>query len=116
MFPIRWNFPFRKKDGSIVNIEDAMSEGGGGYTLPTASANTKGGIKVGLGLKMVGEKLNLDAEPELPEYGIADAGKVLGVDETGELAWITVSGGSTFVRAKTIANGINVSTSAKEGE
>ena len=55
MFPLRWNFPFRKKDGSLVNIGDAM---GGDYTLPTASPSTKGGIKVGSGLSMDGEKLN----------------------------------------------------------
>ena len=30
MFPIPWNRLFRKKDGTLVNIEDAMSGGGGG--------------------------------------------------------------------------------------
>lgn len=35
-------------------------------------------------------------EPELPEYGIDDAGKVLSVDDTGELEWISNgSGGGT---------------------
>lgn len=58
MFPLRWNFPFRKKDGSMVNLEDAMSGGGGGYTLPTASADVKGGVKIGDGLQMVGEVLS----------------------------------------------------------
>ena len=88
MFPLKWNLPFRKKDGSLVKLSDAM---GGDYSLPTASASTKGGIKVGSGLTMIGEKLNADAQ--LPEHGIEDAGKVLGVDENGELAWVTVSGG-----------------------
>lgn len=64
MFPIPWNKAYRKKDGTIVNIDDAMGGGGGGS--------------------------------ELPDYGIEDAGKVLGVDENGELAWVTVSGGSNF--------------------
>lgn len=38
--------------------------GGGGipYTLPTMSAAIKGGAKVGNGLKMVGEKLNVDIQ------------------------------------------------------
>ena len=49
MFPIPWNFPFRKKDGSVTNISDAMS-GGGGQSLPIASESTLGGIKVGSGL------------------------------------------------------------------
>lgn len=54
MFPIPWNFPFRKKDGSLGKMEDL----GGSYTLPTASNNTKGGVKVGSGLTMQGEVLN----------------------------------------------------------
>ena len=59
MFPIPWNFPFKKKDGSTTTIDDAISAGGGGsYTLPTASAETKGGIKIGSGLSMSGEVLN----------------------------------------------------------
>ena len=60
MFPIRWNFPFRKKDGSISTIgaEIESGGGGGGYTLPTASAETKGGVKIGDGLSMNGEVLN----------------------------------------------------------
>lgn len=60
MFPIRWNFPFRKKDGSISTIgaEIESGGGGGGYTLPTASAETKGGVKIGTGLTMTGEVLS----------------------------------------------------------
>lgn len=59
MFPIPWNFPFKKKDGSTTTIDDAISAGGGGgYTLPTASGSTKGGIKIGSGLTMDGEVLN----------------------------------------------------------
>lgn len=57
MFPIPFNFPFRKKDGSITTMDDAISSGGGSYTLPTASAETKGGVKVGSGLTMDGETL-----------------------------------------------------------
>lgn len=59
MFPISWNSLFRKKDGAIVKMEDAMSGGGGGYTLPTASADTKGGVKIGSGLSMNGEILSV---------------------------------------------------------
>ena len=62
MFPLPWNKEYRKKDGTITTIDDAISQGGGGepYTLPTASANTKGGIKIGNGLSMTGETLNND--------------------------------------------------------
>lgn len=58
MFPIRWNFPFRKKDGSMSTIGAEIEEGGGSYTLPTASAETKGGVKIGSGLSMEGEVLS----------------------------------------------------------
>ena len=60
MFAIPWNFPFRKKDGSMSTLDSEISAGGGGetYTLPTASAETKGGIKIGAGLSMDGETLN----------------------------------------------------------
>ncbi len=60
MFPLRWNFPFRKKDGSISTIgaEIESGGGGGGYTLPTASAEIKGGVKIGSGLTMTGEVLS----------------------------------------------------------
>ena len=63
MRPIPWNKAFRKRDGSLVNMEDI---GGGG------------------------------GSSELPEYSEADAGKVLGVDDEGNLAWVTVSGGNQF--------------------
>ena len=56
MFPLPWNFPFRKKDGTIVNVVDAMSGGGGGGS-------------------------------DLPDYDSSDAGRVLGVDENGDLEW-----------------------------
>lgn len=63
MFPIPWNFPFRKKDGSLGKIEDL----GGTYTLPTASADTKGGVKIGSGLTMNGEVLSAAAQ-FTPDY------------------------------------------------
>lgn len=49
---------------------------------------------------------------ELPEYSEADAGKVLGVDENGDLAWVTVSG-SSFRRGISKVSG-NVIVSGKE--
>ena len=109
MFPIPWNFPFRKKDGSLGKIEDL----GGSYTLPTASANVKGGIKVGSGATMDGEKMNID--PQLPAYGIGDAGKVLRVNAHGELEWATVSaGGNRFARVSTSNTALTASDNAEE--
>lgn len=55
MFPIPFNFPFRKKNGDITTISDAISSGGGGepYVLPVATADKLGGIKVGSGLSIL---------------------------------------------------------------
>ena len=44
MFPIPWNKAFRKKDGTVVNIADAMSGGGGGSDLPPHSSADAGKI------------------------------------------------------------------------
>lgn len=88
MFPIPFNFPFRKKDGSLITIDDAISSGGGGgYTLPTASAETKGGVKIGSGLSMSGEVLN-NANPT--PYSLPTAsGEVLGGVKIGDGLSIT---------------------------
>lgn len=98
MFPISFNFPFRKKDGSITTMEDAISSGGGSYTLPTASAETKGGVKIGSGLSMSGETLNNNNPTPyvLPTASAETKGGVkvgsgLSIDENGVLS---ASGGS----------------------
>lgn len=109
MFPIPWNFPFRKKDGSLGKIEDL----GSSYSLPTASASTKGGIKVGSGATMDGETMNIDSQ--LPQYGIGDAGKVLIVNAEGGLEWATVSAGShNYSKCSSSVNIEPASVSGKE--
>ena len=62
MFPLNFNFPFRKSNGELTTLGKMFenSGGGGSYTLPTASASTKGGVKIGSGLTMDGETLNND--------------------------------------------------------
>ena len=50
--------------------------------------------------------------PELPDYSISDAGKVLGVNDDGTLAWVIVSG-SSFGRGVSKING-NVIVTGKE--
>ena len=60
MFPINFNFPFRKSNGELTTIGKMIENAGGGggsYTLPTASAEVKGGVKIGEGLEMDGEVL-----------------------------------------------------------
>ena len=44
-------------DGTTWKAEGVTSS----YTLPTAAANTKGGVKIGSGLTMTGETLSADA-------------------------------------------------------
>lgn len=91
MFPLPWNKAYRKKDGSLSTLDEAISEGGESYTLPTASANTKGGVKIGSGLSMEGEVLKANAQ--LPASTSADADKVLTVGSDGTPEWATSGGG-----------------------
>ena len=92
MFPLPWNRAYRKKDGSLSTIDEAIQDGGGQYELPTASSDTKGGVKIGNGLTMTGDVLSADAQ--LPNYSVSEAGKVLVVNNEGSLDWATVSGNS----------------------
>ena len=118
MFPIPFNFPFRKKDGAITTIDDAISSGGTPYTLPTASADTKGGVKIGTGLTMEGETLkNSNPTPyTLPAasgetLGGVKVGDGLEIDENGVLS---ASGGGTelsyhdYTISDTVYTGENV--------
>lgn len=106
MFPLPWNFPFRKKDGTMTTIDDAISSGGGGgYTLPTASASTKGGVKIGEGLTMDGEVLkNTNPTPPTPytlpvasaeTLGGVKVGTNLSIDENGVLSASGGGGGGS---------------------
>lgn len=103
MFPIPFNIPFRKKDGSLSTLGDELNNGGGGssYTLPTASVDTKGGVKIGDGLTMDGEVLkNTNPTPPAPytlpvasdeTLGGIKVGNNLSIEEDGTL---NASGGT----------------------
>lgn len=112
MFPIPFNFPFRKKDGSITTMDDAISGGGTPYTLPTASAEIKGGIKIGSGLSMSGETLN-NSNPtpySLPTasdetLGGVKVGSGLSIDENGVLSTSGGGGSSVVYEDYDITNG-----------
>ena len=61
MFPIPWNFPIIKKNGQRSTIGSEIDSASATYTLPTASASVKGGVKIGSGLQMTGEVLSADS-------------------------------------------------------
>lgn len=44
MFPIPWNFPFRKKDGDITTIGEMVDGGGGGSELPPHTVDDAGKV------------------------------------------------------------------------
>lgn len=107
MFPIRWNFPFRKKDGSISTIGDEISAGGGGgggYELPTATASRLGGVKIGSGIT-VQEDGTISANGGSPyvlptasaeTLGGIKVGNGLSIDENGVLSASGGSGGNVY--------------------
>lgn len=39
MFPISWNNIFRKKDGGLISMDEAISGGGGGSLPPHSAAD-----------------------------------------------------------------------------
>lgn len=82
MRPIPWNKAFRKKDGSLVNMEDIGGGGGGS---------------------------------ELPEHSAADAGKVLGVNDEGNLVWETIDVVNQFSFASSPNSTSTVVSNATEG-
>lgn len=62
MFPLNSNLPYIKDDGTRDKLGNVIGSGGGG-----------GGGS------------------DIPEHTIADAGKVLGVDDEGNLAWMKIA-------------------------
>lgn len=67
MFPLNWNDPVIKKDGSRTTLADYVDGGGGS---------------------------------ELPDHTIADAGKVLMVDDTNTLVWGSVASSNRYAAPK----------------
>ena len=82
----------------------SSSGGGTGYTLPTASTTKKGGIKVGEGLEMNGDTLNvtLEGDYSLPTASSTRKGGIKvrngddGLKMEGEYLTVTLTGGSDY--------------------
>ncbi len=56
-----------------------IASGANNYSLPTAGANTKGGVKIGAGLTMTGEVLSADVQ-NLPAASASQAGTMSAAD------------------------------------
>lgn len=113
MFPIPWNFPFRKKNGDISTIGAEISGGGSTYTLPTASESTKGGVKIGAGLTMEGEVLkNTNPTPAIPYVLPTASDETLGGIKVGSGLSIidgvlsVVGGGGSSVHLYKVSTGV----------
>ena len=64
MFPIPWNKAYRKKDGTLVNIDDAMGGGGGSSDIPEYSSADAGKVL------MVTDDDELAWNDNVPNYGV----------------------------------------------
>lgn len=76
------NFTLLTKIRSLqrrVEALEAQGGSGGSYTLPTASATVKGGVKIGSGLQMNGETLSTTGGGSSYELPIASASTLGGV-------------------------------------
>lgn len=93
MFPIKSNDPYIQKNGTRSTLGSVIGSGGGGGGGSDIPEHTSTDAGKVLGVNNSG---NLAWVEVLPEYTSSDAGKVLGIDENGNLAWATVSGGNQF--------------------
>ena len=113
MLPLNSNDPYIDDNGTRSRLGDVIgSGGGGGYTLPTASSDTKGGVKIGDGLTMTGEVLS--ADEQIPSYGVAQAGKLLVVNNSGSLEWGTVNVPVTYAKTDISNPAGNVAVKVEE--
>lgn len=104
MTPLNNNDPYIDSTGKRSTLGAEIAAGGGGepYTLPTASSDTKGGVKIGEGLSMSGEILN-NSNPTPYSLPIAGAnvlggikvGSNLSIDENGVLSASGGGGGGS---------------------
>ena len=93
-------------DGTTWKAEGVTSS----YTLPTAAANTKGGVKIGSGLTMTGETLSADASAiTVQEEGsslstaattLNFVGSNVTASGTGATKTITITGSSSGLQAR----------------
>lgn len=80
---------------------DGIAENANNYTLPTASSDTKGGIKVGTTLSISGEVLNLKSgfpsgtytKVQTDSYGRVVSGNTLSASDIPSLSWSKITSG-----------------------
>lgn len=80
---------------------DGIAENANNYTLPTASSDTKGGIKVGTTLSISGEVLDLKSgfpkgtytKVQIDDYGRIESGSTLSASDIPSLPWSKITTG-----------------------
>ena len=79
------------------------------YTLPTAAANTKGGVKIGSGLTMTGETLSADASAiTVQEEGTSLAAAATTLNFTGAGATASGTGAVKTINIPGATSGVTV--------
>ena len=80
---------------------DGIAENANNYTLPTASSDTKGGIKVGTTLSISGEVIDLNSgfpkgtytKVQIDDYGRVSSGSTLSASDIPSLPWSKITTG-----------------------
>ncbi|MBO4779873.1 MAG: hypothetical protein J5497_04460 [Selenomonadaceae bacterium] len=88
----------RQFSNDILALRNSIAAAQSDYQLPTASANVKGGVKIGRGLTMTGEILSADAQDFTLQVASSNVlggvkiGNGLAISDDGVLN-VTISGG-----------------------
>lgn len=122
MFPLTANEPYIKETGERSTLGAELGSGGGGGSLPIASASTLGGVKIGSGINVTEDGTISSPGSQLPVataeiLGGVKIGSGINVAEDGTISTSGGGGSATKIYYKdhSITWGTNVQLAQFEG-